>query len=296
MVGTRAMRLGVLERAVGEVCSREDLRHHAQAVRLLHVDGVTREHELLRATRAELPGVAEVLHPAHAQPGADHVGEDHVVGGHDEVTGPHQHEPGRIDGPVHLGDGDLAQVPPAQGVLEVVVPLLEHEGLGPFAGGAIDGGRAVLVGTGPVFSLGLLRTYVVSRGEHRAHPTEDHHPYLVVLFGPHEGVVEVDQKPTVLGVAGLGPVEEDPHDLATVELLVGDELVVGHGPSPRACRVTPRMTRMTASPGGPRYLGPALGDPAWRPFAHPRAEERASTARGLTEVSPRCSGRSSGRP
>ena len=49
---------------------------------------------------------------------------------------------------------------------------------------------------------------------------EDHHPDLVVLLGPVEGVVQLHQQAPVLGVAGLGPVEQDADDLAVVQLLV----------------------------------------------------------------------------
>src|SRR5665213_4605807 len=74
---------------------------------------------------------------------ADDVGEEHVVGGDDEVAGPHQHEAGGVDRPLHLGHGDLAEVAPPQCVLEVVVPLLEHPALGTFACRPVDLHRAV---------------------------------------------------------------------------------------------------------------------------------------------------------
>lgn len=87
----------------------------------------------------ELPRMSEVLDPAHAQPGADHIGEHGVLAGDDQIAAPGQHQPRRQHGPrktkellltgdcigtVHLGDGDLAQVAPPLGVFEVVVPLL----------------------------------------------------------------------------------------------------------------------------------------------------------------------------
>jgi hypothetical protein len=59
----------------------------------------------------------------------DDVGERHVVGGDDEVASPHEHEPRGVHVAVHLGDRDLAEVPPTPGVVEVVVPLLEHQPL-----------------------------------------------------------------------------------------------------------------------------------------------------------------------
>ena len=107
---------------------------------------VAREHQLLGLAGPELPRVREVLHAAHPQPRADHVGEPRVLGRHDQVARPHEHEAGRVDGAVHLRDRDLAQVAPALGVLEEVVPLLEHPVLGALAGTAVDRERGVLVG------------------------------------------------------------------------------------------------------------------------------------------------------
>ena len=116
---------------------REDLAHHAEAVGLLDVDRVAGEHELLGLARAELPRVREVLDAAHAEAGAHDVGEDRALGRDDEVARPHQHEAGGVHAAVHLGDGDLAQVPPPQRVLEEVVPLLQHQALGALAGAAV---------------------------------------------------------------------------------------------------------------------------------------------------------------
>ena len=64
-----------------------------------------------------------------------------------------------------------------------------------------------------------------------------------------EGVVELDEHPPVLGVAGLGPVEDDPHDAAVVDGLVADEVVVGHvgNPSPGWARLPDSADRW--SPG-----------------------------------------------
>ena len=110
-------------RAVG----REDLAHHAQAVRLFDTERVAGEHELLGLSGPELPRVGEVFEAAHAEPGADDVSELRVVSGDDQIAGPHEHEAGGEHGPVHLGDRDLAEVPPPPGVLEEVVPLLQHD-------------------------------------------------------------------------------------------------------------------------------------------------------------------------
>jgi hypothetical protein len=90
--------------------------------------------------------VGKVLDPAHAEASAGYVSEGDVIGGADEVTGPHQHEPGGIDGTVYLSDGDLAEVPPAAGVLEEVVPLGDHPALEALARGAVAHRRRVAVG------------------------------------------------------------------------------------------------------------------------------------------------------
>ena len=58
-----------LERALGELVGREDLAHHAEPVRLLGVDRVAGEHQLLGLAGAELPRVREVLDAAHARGG-----------------------------------------------------------------------------------------------------------------------------------------------------------------------------------------------------------------------------------
>jgi MFS family permease len=135
---------------VGQLVDREHLADHAQLVRLVDVDGVAGQQQLLGLARAELPRVGEVLHAAHAQPGPHHVGEAGVVGGHDQVAGPHQHQAGREHRALHLGDGDLAQVAPAEGVLEEVVPLLQHPVFGPFSFPAVDGDGRMLVRAGLV--------------------------------------------------------------------------------------------------------------------------------------------------
>ena len=66
------------------------------------------------------------------------------------------------------------------------------------------------------------------RGEQRAGAAEDHHPHGVVLLGLPEGVVELDEHAAVLGVARVGPVEQDANDLAVLELLVLHEFVLRH--------------------------------------------------------------------
>lgn len=107
-----------------EFVSGKHLADHPQRVGLVGAYAVAGEQQFLGLARPELPRMSEVLDPAHAQPGADHIGEHGVLAGDDQIAAPGQHQPRRQHGPVHLGDGDLAQVAPPLGVFEVVVPLL----------------------------------------------------------------------------------------------------------------------------------------------------------------------------
>jgi len=66
---------------VAQFVGLEDLADHAQAVGLVDVERVPGEHELLGLAGPELPRVAEVLHIAHAEPGAYHGGEGGVLVG-----------------------------------------------------------------------------------------------------------------------------------------------------------------------------------------------------------------------
>ncbi|BBZ15672.1 hypothetical protein MGAD_00070 [Mycolicibacterium gadium] len=109
---------GEFDGAIRQLVVGEHLAHHADGVGFVGVQ------QLSLPCGPELPRVAEVLDPAHAEPGADDVGENGVLTGDDEVTAPRQHESGRQDHTVDLGDSDLAQIAPALGVLEEVVPLL----------------------------------------------------------------------------------------------------------------------------------------------------------------------------
>jgi hypothetical protein len=79
---------GELHGAVAQLVGREDLADHAEGVRLVGVDRVAGQQQLLRLAGAELPRVGEVLDAAHPEPGAHHVGEAGVVGGDDEVARP----------------------------------------------------------------------------------------------------------------------------------------------------------------------------------------------------------------
>jgi len=80
-----------------------------------------------------------VFDTGHAHPDAHHVAELGIVGGHDQVARPDQHQTRGDRVALHLGDGDLAQITPTAGVLEEVVPLLKiglfRDGL---AGGPVD--------------------------------------------------------------------------------------------------------------------------------------------------------------
>ncbi len=216
-----------LERTVGELVVGEDLADHPEPVRLVDVDRVAREHELLGLARPELPRVCEVLEAAHAEPGAHDVGKAGVLRRDDQVARPHEHEPGRVDGAVHLGDRDLAQVAPALRVLVEVVPLLEHPVLRAFAGSAIGHRRDVGVLAVHLLAL-LLGAHVVAGREEWARAAEDHDADLVVGLGLEERVVEVDEELPALRVATLRAVQHDPSDRAFVQRLVRDVLVVPH--------------------------------------------------------------------
>ena len=249
-----------------QLVRREDLAHHAEAVGLLGVDRVAGEHQLLGLAGAELPRVREVLDAAHAEAGADDVGEDRALGRHDEVARPHQHQPGGVHAAVHLGDGDLAQVPPPQRVLEEVVPLLQVQALGALAGAAVgDRGRVRVVAS--QLLPHLLAADVVARREHRSVAAEDHDPHGVVGLGPQEGLVELDQHRPVLRVPHVGPVEHDPGDRAVVERLVRDVLVFGlghHTTSGRNGHPTLHTVPVTAPPPPGHPAGRFRGCPATR--------------------------------
>ena len=227
IVGNARDTAGELERALGELVGREDLADHPEPVRLVDVERVAGEHQLLRLARTELPRVREVLHAAHAEPGADHVGEARVLGRDDEVARPHEHQAGRVDRAVDLGDRDLAQVAPALRVLEEVVPLLEHPVLGALARAAVDRERGVRVGAARALRDRFLRAEVVARREDRARAAEDDHADGVVGLRPEERVVELHEQPAVLRVAALLAAEHDPRDRAVVHRLVRHVLVAG---------------------------------------------------------------------
>ena len=108
------------------------------------------------------------------------------------------------------------------------MPLLQHPLLGAGPGSTVDLPARVLLG--PLVQLSQVdrRTQVVPGGEHRTDATEDHHPDAVVLLGAHERLAELDQQPTVLGVAGLRAVQTDPHDGRIVVLVVGEKSVGVH--------------------------------------------------------------------
>src|SRR5437867_2730168 len=86
----------------------------------------------------------------------------------------------RANSTVRLADGDLAQVAPAAGVLEEVVPLLEHQPFGALPVCPGVGHRRVLVGAGHELFHRCLRPEVVAGGEHRARPAEDHDAHVVI--------------------------------------------------------------------------------------------------------------------
>ena len=110
---------------------REDLAHHAEAVGLLGVDRVAGEHELLRLARRRTPTGARSTRrrtcPSRVPTtSAKIVPSAATMRSHAHIS----ISAGGVHAAVHLRDGDLAQVPPAQRVLEEVVPLLQHQLLG----------------------------------------------------------------------------------------------------------------------------------------------------------------------
>ena len=110
-------------------------------------------------------------------------------------------------------------------------------------------------------------------------PPEDDHPDVVVLLGRAEGVVELDEHAPVLGVAGVGPVEQDADDRALVVLLVLQEFVVRHGPSLSALASSWRSTLAWSivAEGGRPGRGPPDG----------RAERYTVAPEGHEAVHPR---------
>jgi hypothetical protein len=64
----------------------------------------------------------------------------------------------------------------------------------------------------------------VTGGKQRAGAGQDDHPDLVVAFRFEEGVTELNQETSILGVSGLNPVEGDAGDLAVIQGLVVDVL------------------------------------------------------------------------
>jgi hypothetical protein len=172
--------------------------------------------------------VREVLDAAHAEASANDVREDGSLSRDNEVTRPHQHQSGRVHAPLHLRNRDLAQIPPAQRVLEEVVPFLDHQALDAAgAGASVDLSAGVLIRPRPHLLHADLRPGVVARRERGSQPTEDHHAHRVVFLGSTEGVTELDQEASVLSVAGVRSVQHDPRDRALFETLVGHEAITG---------------------------------------------------------------------
>ncbi len=221
MVGQLRDPLGHLDRAVSELVRLEHLADHAEAVGLVGIDRVAGQEELLGPPRPELPWVGEVLHPAHAEPRPDHVGETGPFGAHDQVTGPEQHESGRVDVAVRLPDRDLAEIAPPACVLEVVVPLLEHQGLGSLACGPVDlpgrvesrSGRPLR--SAPPWNRGRARrrTSDPSRPGSRRAPRRPPPPAMKASFSS-------TRRPRFCALRELGPVEHDARDAPLIERFV----------------------------------------------------------------------------
>ena len=259
---------GELQRLVFQLVERKDLRHHTQPVRLIGIDRIAGQQKLFRLARAELPRVCEVFDTRHAQPGRDHVTELGVVGGDDQVARPDQHQAGRDGVALHLGDGDLAQITPTDGVLEVVVPLLQVERLD-HAGAcrAVHPETRMLGRAGRALLEGGVRPEIMTGGEVLAARGENDDPHVVVGLGLAERVVELDQQRAVLSIVFSRPVQPDPRDPALVKGLVRhqfgtgavDGVAAGNFGLRHAC--TLRLTDYVSRAGGGCARGTAETEP-----------------------------------
>ena len=128
----------------------------------------------------------------------------HVVGGDDQVARPHQHEPGGVHGAVHLGDRDLAQVPPPAAC----------SGSSSATPGASASRRPTRVAAVDLRRSGASRYSSMATFEPMSWPEENIGPvpprittrHVVVGLGPQERLVELDEQAAVLRVPRLGAV------------------------------------------------------------------------------------------
>ena len=204
--------IGELERdlaaLVVEAIGGHDRVDHAELVRPLRRHAAAEEDELLGDAGRELEPVGEVLDAGDAH-AVHRVLEEGVVGGHDQVAHPRQHQPAGDAGTLHRGDRRLGEVSPAtthaaydlvrSRVAELgrrLVRVVGHQQL------AIE--RQVDVTT--------RGADVVARREVLALALQDHDPDVVIVGGPSEGIVEGVGHLGVLGVVEAGPVHDDPGD------------------------------------------------------------------------------------
>ena len=160
---------GELERALGQLVGREHLAHHAELVRLVDRDRVAGEHAAPWSCGRRTPTGGRSTRRRTCRGGCRRRRRRSCP--RRATMRSHAHismRPAAYTDAVHLGDGDLAQVAPPQRVLEVVVPLLQHQVLGARAGAAVD--RAASgAGPGPDVLLAAdRRAHVVAGREHRA--------------------------------------------------------------------------------------------------------------------------------
>ena len=166
---------------------------------------------------------------------------------HDQVAGPGQHESSGIDSAVYLGNRDLAQVPPAHGVGEEVVPLLKHALLGAGPGAPVDLETRVLVGARSVISaIDFLGSQIVTRREHGPVARQDDHTNMSSASAAKKAVVRA--RPEAHGSERFGSlsIEHHPRNPTVVEQLVRDVLALrsrlsNHPRSP-SCSAVPVFT------------------------------------------------------
>ena len=151
---------------------------------------------------------------------------------------------GGVDLAVGLADGDLAQVAPAAGVLEEVVPLLEHQALGALAGAAVDRPGRVLVRARAV----LLHRRPSSPGRGRRRTSGPSPPRMTTRTSSsasarRKASLSSTSMPRFWALRASGRFSMIRAICPSDEGLVQDELVVGHLRLPRARLRAPSARR-----------------------------------------------------
>ena len=200
---------GQLERGRLQVRARHDPAHHAHLVSPFGAEPPPGEQHLLGEPRPEHPRVREVLHARN--PHLHHrVGEERVVGRHDQVAHPGEHQPAGDAGALHHRDGRLGDLPPAPAHAQVDLHLPGVPGVrAPFAhvvppqhGLAVEG----------FVRVPLRGADVMPGAEVLARPGQDQHRDLVVVHRPGERRVQRVGHRGVLRVGVLRPVQRDQGD------------------------------------------------------------------------------------